>query len=122
MKSLDLKKNKKKGFTLIELIVVIAILAIIDALAIPSFNGVREDAAKNVASANARSAYTAGMAAEALATSDAEIDTKFAELTADLPGSSWAKDTNTATWSGTINGATWTATYSDGGAGTPTKG
>jgi type IV pilus assembly protein PilA len=37
------KKNKKKGFTLMELIIVLAVMAIIAAIAIPSFNGVREN-------------------------------------------------------------------------------
>lgn len=38
-------KKKKKGFTLIELIIVIAIIAILAALAIPKFGEVRKDAA-----------------------------------------------------------------------------
>ncbi|WP_297520651.1 type II secretion system protein [uncultured Clostridium sp.] len=36
-------KNKKKGFTLIELIVVLAVLAIIALIAIPNFNQIREN-------------------------------------------------------------------------------
>lgn len=36
--------GSKKGFTLIELIVVLAVLAIIMAIAVPSFAGVREEA------------------------------------------------------------------------------
>jgi prepilin-type N-terminal cleavage/methylation domain-containing protein len=36
--------RKKRGFTLIELIVVLAVLAIIMAIAIPQYAGVREDA------------------------------------------------------------------------------
>lgn len=36
-------KNKKKGFTLIELIVVLAVLAIIALIAIPNFNRIREN-------------------------------------------------------------------------------
>lgn len=39
--------KKKKGFTLIELIVVMAILAILAAIAIPKFSGMRIDAAVN---------------------------------------------------------------------------
>ena len=38
------KLRNKKGFTLIELIVVLAVLAIIMAIAVPRFGGVREDA------------------------------------------------------------------------------
>ncbi|MBU3198430.1 prepilin-type N-terminal cleavage/methylation domain-containing protein [Clostridium estertheticum] len=37
------KKNKKKAFTLIELIIVLAIMAIIAAIAIPNFMAVRDN-------------------------------------------------------------------------------
>ena len=39
-----MKINKKKGFTLIELIIVIAIIAILAAIAIPKFGEVRKNA------------------------------------------------------------------------------
>ncbi|RII36130.1 prepilin-type N-terminal cleavage/methylation domain-containing protein [Clostridium chromiireducens] len=38
----ELTKKKKKGFTLIELIIVIAIIAILAAIAIPRFGAIRE--------------------------------------------------------------------------------
>lgn len=38
------KNNKKKGFTLVELIIVIAIIAILAAMAIPKLSSVRTDA------------------------------------------------------------------------------
>lgn len=47
-------KKKKKGFTLIELIIVIAIIAILAALAIPKFGEVRKDAALKADVANAK--------------------------------------------------------------------
>lgn len=109
----NMKKNKKKGFTLIELIVVIAILAIIAALAIPSFNSLKDSSAKQVAMSNARSVYTAGMAAEAIATdgTDTTIQKEFKELIKGMSGtSSWDSAKDVATWKGNVNGKTWTAT------------
>lgn len=50
-------KQRQKGFTLIELIVVIAVLAIIAALTISSFKGLRENAQKEVCYANQDSLY-----------------------------------------------------------------
>lgn len=52
-------KNKKKGFTLIELVVVIAILAILALILIPSITGyiAKANTAKDAANANA--VYTA---------------------------------------------------------------
>jgi prepilin-type N-terminal cleavage/methylation domain-containing protein len=47
------RKNRKKGFTLIELIVVVAILAILAAIAVPSFVGLQARAQEGVDIANA---------------------------------------------------------------------
>jgi type IV pilus assembly protein PilA len=47
-------KKKKRGFTLIELIIVIAIIAILAAIAIPKFGEVRKDAALKADVANAK--------------------------------------------------------------------
>lgn len=41
----NLAKKKRKGFTLIELIIVLAVMAIIAAIAIPSFSAIRDNAA-----------------------------------------------------------------------------
>lgn len=49
------QKRKKKGFTLVELIVVIAILVILAAIAVPRFQGFRETAAISADRASAAS-------------------------------------------------------------------
>ena len=40
------QSKKKKGFTLIEMIIVIAVMAIIAAIAVPSLSGVKDSVAK----------------------------------------------------------------------------
>lgn len=77
-------KNKKKGFTLIELIIVIAIIAILAAVAIPKFGEVRKNANEKSDIANAKTianAVTALIAEGKLTVPSAEaleIDTTTA--------------------------------------------
>ena len=54
-----LEKKNKEGFTLIELVIVIALLAILMTLAVPAYKNLQEQARQNVADANARSYYSA---------------------------------------------------------------
>ena len=62
-----LRKTNKKGFTLVELVIVIAILAILAAIAIPTVNNVISTANKNVDIANAQTVELT------LKTADAEL-------------------------------------------------
>ena len=57
-----MKKNNKKGFTIVELVIVIAVIAILAAVLIPTFANVIEKANINAAMNNARNAYTTWLA------------------------------------------------------------
>ncbi|HEE9845426.1 prepilin-type N-terminal cleavage/methylation domain-containing protein [Clostridium perfringens] len=61
---MDLKRNnkKKKGFTLIELIIVIAIIAILAAIAIPNFLSIQRKAKVKADIASAKTIYDAASA------------------------------------------------------------
>lgn len=53
-----MKNTKKRGFTIVELVVVIAVIAILASILIPTFSGVVAKAKKNAALESARNAYT----------------------------------------------------------------
>lgn len=53
-----MKKRKEKGFSLIELVIVIAIIAILSAVLIPTFGGVIEDSRNSSRDTKAKNAYT----------------------------------------------------------------
>ena len=50
-------RKAKKGFTIIELVIVIAVIGILAAVLIPTFSGVIDNAKKSAAQSNASTAY-----------------------------------------------------------------
>ncbi len=68
MKHLNLKKNLSKGFSLVEMLVVIAVIGVIAAIAIPSIGSINASAQTATAERNAQSimsVYQSGLAAGA---------------------------------------------------------
>lgn len=83
--------KNKKGFTLIELIVVIAILGILALFLLPSFMGYSDDAKEQVAKANVRTAWTAAQATQTQAEYDKTITNgNFEEKVLEKLGDSFA--------------------------------
>ena len=59
MRDMMKRKNGQKGFTLVELIVVMAILAILAAIAVPRYNQVTENAKNQAVQTNVRTIVSA---------------------------------------------------------------
>ena len=57
-----MKKSNKKGFTIVELVIVIAVIAILAAVLIPTFSNVISKANDSAALQSARNEYTAYLA------------------------------------------------------------
>jgi prepilin-type N-terminal cleavage/methylation domain-containing protein len=74
------KRNNKKGFTLAELLIVVAIIAVLVAIAIPIFTSQLEKAREATDLANIRSAYAEASAA-ALSDEGKEVDNGDTKVT-----------------------------------------
>lgn len=77
-----MKKNNKKGFTLAELLIVVAIIAVLVAIAIPVFTTSLDDAKNATANANLRAAK----AEAAVAYLESDGATKSGEIKLDENG------------------------------------
>lgn len=68
-----MKKNNKKGFTIVELVIVIAVIAILAAVLIPTFASVTTKAKKSAALQEATTAVTAITVYDIDATADKDV-------------------------------------------------
>ena len=73
-----MKKMNKKGFTIVELVIVIAVIAILSAVMIPTFSGIIAKSKKSAAEQEAKATYTSLLGL----TDEADVD--FAATGADL--------------------------------------
>ena len=96
-----MKRNNKKGFTLAELLIVVAIIAVLTAIAIPIFNNSLKKANDAVDAANVRAAYAQ------VVTSMLTEDSTDTTATIDFKG-----DGSTSGWDG-VDMAGYTLTTAD---------
>ena len=75
-------RKSKKGFTIVELVIVIAVIGILSAILIPTFVNLTSEARKKELQANLRNAYTAYIAEAADGVLDVDGTTKI-ELVAE---------------------------------------
>ena len=68
-----MKKNLKKGFTIVELVIVIAVIAILSAVLIPTFGNVISNAKKSAAQSEASNAISQYVTNQAQAGADTNI-------------------------------------------------
>ena len=102
-----MKKNNKKGFTLAELLIVVAIIAVLVAIAIPIFTSQLEKSREAVDQANIRDAYAQLVAATLTEeTSITSTSTKitFTDGTAASSGSAYVPPTATVTATQQVTG------------------
>ena len=96
-----MKNNNKKGFTLVELVIVVAVMAILVAVAIPTISSISESARKSVNDSNARTIESIIKLAEAEADgaelSAEAIDTALTEAKLGIESGTFAYDAETGT-------------------------
>ncbi|WP_270303800.1 prepilin-type N-terminal cleavage/methylation domain-containing protein [Baileyella intestinalis] len=88
-----MRENGKKGFTLAELLIVVAIIAVLVAISIPIFSAQLEKSREATDAANIRSAY-AEVSADLLTndSSTKSVDVVAKQKKADWQGTDYSKD------------------------------
>ena len=76
----ELKKRGAKGFTLMEMLIVVAIIAVLIAIAIPIFTSQLENSREATDAANLRSAYATASAAMLTSGAGAEVSAGPVEM------------------------------------------
>ena len=76
-----MKTHRKKGFTIVELVIVIAVIAILAAVLIPTFTGVIQSARKSSAQSQARNLWVQYTAEQAQAAEDYSKFNGFIKVT-----------------------------------------
>lgn len=105
-----MKKSNKKGFTIVELVIVIAVIAILAAVLIPTFTNVIDKANESACLQEARNKFTDTYAIDV---SDGIIDKK--DDGTDIEDANYTVNNGVASYSytghgytATYNGTTWT--------------
>lgn len=104
MKVSEKNRRDRGGFTLVELVCVIAILGILVAVAVPSYQGIQDKTAHQVAISNARSNYTLGKAQQDMVDAGVMKASETKEY-------NYSKDSDSAYWEGEVNGKNYKAVY-----------
>ena len=76
-----MRKTRKKGFTIVELVIVIAVIAILAAVLIPTFTDVIQNARKSSAQSQARNLWVQYTAEQAQAAKDYSTFDGYIEVT-----------------------------------------